>query len=372
MKTTDLKNVELIEGFATSVNESEGTVELLTKAALTSDQPEFFSYMRAIDPLLKDGMQSLSDQLASFVLVLHEDKTASLHTSPINILAAMKLKSDVSKKIGKPVSYEEVLDVNVLSLPNISFEATDRVIVCLKFKWRFALYFDLGRGQGEFDIEQMERSLAFLYLRLNYWDVFSSLEDERVAKLMYSDGWFPFIALHGSGAQQLLEAYRSTSKNIKLIERIVDSFSEDTLLKISEAWWSKDVFCNKKDILQSGLSSYLRDDYIASIKTLATEIEGILQEAHLVEHQKPGSSKVLPQYVAQKGEQKANNPASLYLSKGFQSYLEEVVYDFFDLNVGKVGMSRHTVSHGAATPEQYTKERALQIILCLDHVSHCL
>ena len=38
----------------------------------------------------------------------------------------------------------------------------------------------------------------------------------------------------------------------------------------------------------------------------------------------------------------------------------------FDVNQGKVELSRHSSSHGVVEVEKYTKERALQTILILD------
>jgi hypothetical protein len=47
----------------------------------------------------------------------------------------------------------------------------------------------------------------------------------------------------------------------------------------------------------------------------------------------------------------------------FFNYLKEVIFPNFDLESGDIHLSRHTSSHGVAKPQEYTQERALQMIL---------
>ena len=73
-------------------------------------------------------------------------------------------------------------------------------------------------------------------------------------------------------------------------------------------------------------------------------------------------------YVIEKGSKKASSEQSLFMTLPFLQYLKEVVFANFDVNQGKVELSRHSSSHGVAEVEKYTKERALQTILILDQI----
>ena len=52
----------------------------------------------------------------------------------------------------------------------------------------------------------------------------------------------------------------------------------------------------------------------------------------------------------------------------FFKYLESVVFRGFDVDKDDVELSRHSVGHGVAAQEKYTKVRASQLILVLDQI----
>ena len=73
--------------------------------------------------------------------------------------------------------------------------------------------------------------------------------------------------------------------------------------------------------------------------------------------------------LLKKGKQEVViRPIFIYNYAIFLQYLKEVVFANFDVNQGKVDLSRHSSSHGVAEVEKYTKERALQMILILDQI----
>ena len=45
-----------------------------------------------------------------------------------------------------------------------------------------------------------------------------------------------------------------------------------------------------------------------------------------------------------------------------------MIFADFDVDTGNIGLSRNTVGHGVAEAEQYTKSRALQMILVFDQI----
>ena len=50
--------------------------------------------------------------------------------------------------------------------------------------------------------------------------------------------------------------------------------------------------------------------------------------------------------------------------------LDTFLFRGFDLEHGTVDLSRHSVAHGVAAADQYTRIRALQVILSLDQMHH--
>ncbi len=73
-------------------------------------------------------------------------------------------------------------------------------------------------------------------------------------------------------------------------------------------------------------------------------------------------------HIADKAKTKAGSDRSLLLARPFLEYLEQQAFRNFDVNSGDVPLSRHSSSHGEASPQLYTKARALQVILVLDQI----
>ena len=59
---------------------------------------------------------------------------------------------------------------------------------------------------------------------------------------------------------------------------------------------------------------------------------------------------------------------SLIMAKPFTNYLKNFLFKNFDLESGKIDLSRHSLAHGVAKEEDYTRVRALQMILILDQI----
>jgi hypothetical protein len=73
-------------------------------------------------------------------------------------------------------------------------------------------------------------------------------------------------------------------------------------------------------------------------------------------------------HLIEKGKLKTGSDYSLIFPLSFFNYLKEVIFPNFDLESGDIHLSRHTSSHGVAKPQEYTQERALQMILILDQI----
>ncbi len=143
---------------------------------------------------------------------------------------------------------------------------------------------------------------------------------------------------------------------------------------MEERWWKNAAFGEKRALLEAGVKAFLRGDEegaIHCIKTLLPEIEGILRMLYLSETGRGSKVKAADpvDHIIQKGRKAAGSPHSLLLPDVFLRYLKEVFFAEFNLETGKVILSRHSSSHGVARPEDYTQVRALQAILVLDQIA---
>jgi hypothetical protein len=113
-----------------------------------------------------------------------------------------------------------------------------------------------------------------------------------------------------------------------------------------------------------------RGDAVSCLKIILTEIEGVLQDAHIGEQGHGASAKELLTYAVDKGIEKAGDPHSLLFPVQFLRYMRDYTYAQFDPKKPEADvMSRHSVGHGGAAPAAYTMERALQAILTLDQLN---
>ena len=108
---------------------------------------------------------------------------------------------------------------------------------------------------------------------------------------------------------------------------------------------------------------------VTCIKILGTEIEGLLRMIYRTDTGK-GKIKVnqLLVHITDKARAVAGSDHSLLMAVPFLDYLRGVVFANFDVEAGEIELSRNTVGHGVAQAEQYTKARALQMILVLDQI----
>jgi hypothetical protein len=105
---------------------------------------------------------------------------------------------------------------------------------------------------------------------------------------------------------------------------------------------------------------------------LIPQIEGIMgYEYFLVNGEKP-SFRQLKTFIQEKAQNKFPSSGSLGFPNYFYDYLNTHLYQFFDLSTGKIDLGRHSVTHGYAKPEDYTKVKALQLILLLNQISFYL
>jgi len=358
------------------------TVKVLTRAFLTSDDPEFYRYSEQISNVFLNKNQIQIDGVYQFLVVIHQDLSADLHVNDFSVLIEIKAKRDI--KAGEIVTQGDIADIRKVKFQDIEIEDTDKVVYCFKVGWRFGLFFDLTpRSQPagttrpivveKLDIEKMELSIGELRRYLTFYHVYKVLESDAQFSEMVKDGWFPFVEILAGEYKKLSEVYQNKFDFENRIKNIVDSFGKERIEKITKKWWKNQIFTDKKSLIEAGINAYLQDNqdgYVNCIKNLWTEIEGILRKLYHSETGKGDGVKSsdLISHIVEKAKNKSGSDYSLLLASPFLKYLQDVVFANFNVETGKVDMSRNASSHGVADPKQYTKDRALQLILVLDQI----
>lgn len=363
-----LATVENLIGFAAETVQSGEMAKIQTRGSMVSDMALFYTYIDQISAIFLKNI--LVGHVFQFLVLIHEGLTADLYLNDLPVKVMMMTKRAFQK--GEIVTTNDIADIQRMSFEGINIKDTDKVIYCFKVGWKFGLFFDLHREEP-FNIAAMETELGALYRYLSFQYVYDVLESAPHFEMLLKDGWFPFIEIFASEFKALSEAYKHLPDPRAKVQEIVTKFDENRIEHIVSKWWNKGIFLDKRAILESGIQSYLSNDekgFIASIKILLTEIEGIIR-LHYFEETGKGKDVRIPDlinHIFDKGKIKTGSEASLFFPRDFLHYLKDVIFPQFDLETGNIALSRHTSSHGVAKAEDYSNIRAVQMILILDQL----
>ena len=368
MRHIHLDIVNDIAGFTVTNVERGNYFLLLQRAIVTSDQPEFHRYIKQLGNIFLNKAGVATDAVYRFLAVAHEDLGGDIYINDFPVLIEAMAKRDIDKD--ERVALTDIADIRRQRFPEVEIAPADRVIYCFKVNWKFGLFFDLTR---QLDVEAMELDLGRLYRLLSFQHVYESLESGAQFEEMKKDGWFPVIEIAAHEYNVLVQCYQNRFNFENRIDEVVRSFDKQRIARITGKWWRKQVFDEKRDILQAGVNAFLSGDKegnINCIKTLLGEVEGIMRHQYLSATGKGKKVTVqqLLTYVLEKGRNKSGSDYSLFLPARFFEYLRDVTFAQFDLEADRVDLSRHTSSHGVAKAEAYTRAKALQVILIVDQL----
>jgi hypothetical protein len=348
--------------------EGDGQVQVLTRAALTSDSIPFHHYIRSFaneldSKLRSQGAQFHLSQANGFVLLVKPDQTATLHVDPAVYLDVIARRAVAA---GEAVFSSDIGDIRRGAFHSIKLRPEHRVVICLRVGWKFLLIFDLTPNE-ELDVVSVERTIAVGMRRLMFDQLYRSMDDDQSFSRLISRGWFPFNELIGAEYEELQKALDSDF-NITAVEaKLLASFGTDRMAHLTEKWWRHPHFASRKTLLSEGVSLFTEGRHIPSIKTLISEIEGILRENHTPRAEgRQGMEKVLA--VAFETVLEAAGGDSMYFPTQFVTYLRSSIFAPFDPSLPADDATRNTVGHGRASVGAYTPVRALQTILVLDQI----
>ncbi|NQS98167.1 MAG: hypothetical protein HQ591_06925 [candidate division Zixibacteria bacterium] len=343
-----------------------------TKGSFTSDEVHFYRIIDDITKLLFKNTIINLEHVSNFFAAMHKDTSADVYFGDLPMEIEIRSKKPIEK--GEIIFDKDIADIRRLRFPTIKLIETDKILVCMKVKWKFGLYFDFIH-ESKLDIEELSYSLGTLYRRLRYDYIYKIIENHGLFDMLKKRGWFPFIELIGNELKVLSERLEDNFNIAETLNDLVKSFNRDRIEKMSQKWWEKEVFLSKKPIIQAGLDSFFEDNekgYINCIKNLITEIEGVIRMFCSKKGEKSTDIIKLLEFIINESNYSLNFNSSLLLPNPFLEYLKNVIFRGFNVEKSDIPLSRPSTAHGVAKPEDYTRERALQTILCLDQIYYYL
>jgi hypothetical protein len=340
---------------------------IIQKSFISSHEKNFERYSNNILNCVLGNAQG--ESLNKILVVIKKGDRAIVYPDfPLKF----QIKAKKLVKAFQLIMDDDILDITGVEFSdavfNLDIQDGDKFVWLFRVNWNFGLYFDFS---GKLNVGALSGELASCYRRLLYLDLYSFLEDEVKLKDLLDEGWFPFIQLIGSRFRSLMQYFADEKKYTFQVEKILEYFDHEKFNEISSGWWNNSVFNEKRDILEAGIDAYfqgVKSGYINAIKTIATEIEGVIRVSYFRRFGEKPSMQQIQQYVTELGKQKFSSAGSLGFPSLFYEYLHQSVFKGFDLETGEIPSSRHSFAHGVAKFENYSQIRALQLLLTLDQI----
>lgn len=366
-------DVEPIGGFAAEAAQPGRTLKVMTRTALTSEDPLFHRLVENLSGVVrhmagKAGTAVNLNRADTVLLVFKADKTAELWLDTAAVAMQCAVKRNLAA--GSVLFESDIADVTGMSFPSVKLEPTDGVLCIFREGWRFALAFDFN-PDGKLDVGAFNTMLGTLYRKLRYRHLYEALGNQPLFDQIVASGWFPFVEIVSGEFKELLQHKEAGFDLTEAENTLIGKFDEARLNKMFTRWMAKPHFASKEAVLKAAIDAYNRKDPVGVLKILLTEIEGILNDAYRADHGGQGAKlKALLQFAVASALNKAGQPDTLLFSAAFAKYLAAYTFANFDpvAQTGEAG-SRHAVGHGAAKAESYTMPRALQAILTLDQLA---
>ena len=371
-----VENMNDIGGVAEENTLKGEKCKMILRSIISSNDKCFNNISRNMIKVLMPSAFVL-ESINFLLIIRHNNGQGEIYINNMPFILEMRSKKSINA--GELVTEKDVIDISGFHFKDVKFELYDKVIFIFRKNWKFGMFFDFTQ---DLDVNQMEKDIAFLYNELAYEDLYNSFQNLEINQLMLEDGWFPFMALLPKKYETLTSFYsEETQKREKFVDSFLDYYSKDEVNKMCENWYTKEIFLKKKEIIDSGIEAYFQGNthgYILSIKTLYSEIDGLLRKEYHKENQTNNGNRNwikfsdLEDYVLEKGLEKFSSGNSLGFPEKFYSYLTDVFFKNFDMNSVDIDISRHTSIHGVASSEAYTRARAFQGVLILDQLYYYL
>ena len=363
----DIRQVAELAGLSLNAARQGESVKVLQSAFFSSYDDDHRHYFGQI----LGQFSGLTATLPNNLLIVVRHNEARIHNAfPL----MLNIRSKVAIQPGRAVFQDQILDIEEVRFKDAVFEADirdgDKIVWLFRLDWSFGLYFDFS---GQSTTLELWKTLGQCYRAMHFHAVYAFFADPANPERLIDRGWFPFIQFSTDEFRQLRNGVRHPSELHIVEEHIVQAFTAERIDRLAEGWWTNPAFRDKKEIITAGLNAYKEgsdEQVINCIKNLVSEAEGIVRlHFHRNVGRKP-TTRELIEYVSDRGKQAFPTSGSLAFPRLFHGYLDTFLFRGFDLEHGTVDLSRHSVAHGVAAADQYTRTRALQVILSLDQIHH--
>lgn len=230
--------------------------------------------------------------------------------------------------------------------------------------WERAYFFDFGplaTGMARtFDISaELGVQKTYLLHRER-----CRLTDEEWTVLLSQD-WFPFILLPQRTLDLMFGLLRA-GRPVDLVLNDISAAVEARLPTFLSGMEEKPALATQVPLIERAIEHYRKGDFLSSVSVLFPRIEGIWRGIARPAGRAP--HKALAKTVVEAGATRLS-PASPLLAVRFLEFLKTRFLPNFDPSRPE-GLTRHTVSHGVASAEEFDRKGALLGLLIVNQLRY--
>jgi len=291
-------------------------------------------------------------QVDTFLAIIRKDKKVTIYLNEIRPILSTRIKTCCKK--GDLIVKNQVLDVGRARFEDLEIPKDAGVMYVFSVGWRRGFFYDLspvleGLGQPRpFDFEEL---LGSLYSYLFFQERFKISEDSW--EKLFQQKWFPFCHIDDDILRRLVRF----AKDDLPIDGLLSRISGNVIRLLKEqppCWRSNPIFADHDKILDTAVERYLAGDYVSCSSILYTRIEGILRSiyrAYISSHI-PRDTEEIDKAIIERYKGERLSP-SLLMPEKFRKYLDDVYFASFKPGSAP-DVSRHSVAHGEARPDDFS------------------
>jgi hypothetical protein len=361
-------------GYLASVNEDGGASVIVREFISSEDSDLFISRLEGfpsqIVSMLPLNANISPGMIHHMLAVVRRDKTATVYINEIDLISTMLLSGRQNVQVGDPISEDDILDIEKLSLENIQIPNDTGIIFVFSSGWRKGFFYDLSPLSGSdktrnYDLEVV---LGHYYAYLSFQHLFKVTEEEWAT--LFDQQWFPFASLKTKTRKQILHYVKNQSGVDDLLDSIALEVNE-AANSMLERWKNNQFIAPSFKLIEQAMNRYLAEDYISATSILYPQIEGIMRRVYYASNPpKKAPAKKLAAHVVQSRHENYHE-YSLLLPIRFSKYLQDVYFAGFDPNQ-PTPVSRNSIAHGVADPQDYSLKASTIGLLTLDQIFYFL
>lgn len=338
------------------------------------DGNDFISRIESCSEIVQPALDSakiMPSGVDHLLAILYPDQKVTVYCNELKQTGRAQLRDVSGKgiKSGQGLTVNHITEFLEMELSDADSNPIDIPLNCgiiyiFSIHWRKGLYFDFSPfSDKKYRLPtNLKRLFGHYHTVVTFQELYSATDTQWAKVIEW--GWFPFAGMPIEDRITLFALAKEGRYLQPHFEEYCRTFAKDLGNRIAN-YEKKEYFLEQIEFIKQAYKYYQEKAWHASMAILGPRIEGIMRFA--LERDKPSPNKVYVSEALQNIIKKREEHSALFPEK-FKDYLNKYYFNGFDVNAGKLDLSRHSHAHGVSRFEDYTEINATLQFLILDQL----